>query len=109
VLHGKDQGANPVEFVLHALAACMTTTMVYHAAARGLKITAVNSELEGDIDVRGLMGLADDVRKGYSEVRVKLSVEGEATPEQLAALAKMSPVYDIVSNSLPVEVVVETK
>jgi uncharacterized OsmC-like protein len=109
VLHGKDQGANPVEFVLHALAACMTTTMVYHAAARGLEITAVNSELEGDIDVRGFMGLADDVRKGYSEIRVKLSVDGEATPEELAALAKMSPVYDIVSNSLPVEVVVDTK
>jgi hypothetical protein len=49
------------------------------------------------------------VRKGYSQVRVKLSVESEASPEQLAALAKMSPVYDIVSNSLPVEVVVETK
>jgi uncharacterized OsmC-like protein len=108
-LHGNDQGANPVEFVLHALAACMTTTMVYHAAARGIEIAAVNSELEGDIDVRGFMGLADDVRKGYSQVRVKLSVESEASPEQLAALAKMSPVYDIVSNSLPVEVLVETK
>jgi len=107
VLHGGDQGANPVEFVLHALAACMTTTMVYHAAARGIEISSVSSEREGDIDVRGFMGLADDVRKGYSQVRVKLHVESEAPPAKLAALAKMSPVYDIVSNSLPVEVAIE--
>lgn len=109
VLHGGDEGANPVEFVLHALAACMTTTMVYHAAARGIEIRAVNSELEGDIDVRGFMGLADDVRKGYTQVRVKLSVASDASAEQLAALARFSPVYDIVSNALPVEVVVETR
>ena len=78
VLIGGDQGANPVEFVLHALAACLTTTMVYHAAARGIEIGAVSSELEGDIDVRGFMGLAPDVRKGYSAVRVKMSVESAA-------------------------------
>jgi uncharacterized OsmC-like protein len=108
VLHGGDQGANPVEFVLHALAACMTTTMVYHAAVRGIEIGAVSSELEGDIDVRGFMGLTDDVRKGYSRVRVKIRAASEAPAEQLAGLAKFSPVYDIVSNSLPVDVTVET-
>ena len=96
-----------MEFVLHALAACMTTTMVYHAAARGIEIRTASSELEGDIDVRGFMGLANDVRKGYHHVRVKLRVESDAPAEQLAALARFSPVYDIVSNSLPVEVTVE--
>lgn len=108
VLHGGDKGANPVEFVLHALAACMTTTMVYHAAARGIEIGAVNSELEGDIDVRGFMGLSDDVRKGYHDVRVRMRVQSDASPDQLAELAKFSPVYDIVSNSLPVHVQIET-
>ena len=108
VLHGGDQGANPVEFVLHALAACLTTTMVYHAAVRGIEIGAVSSELEGDIDVRGFMGLADDVRKGFSRVRVKIRVASNASAERLAELAKFSPVYDIVSNSLPVDVTVET-
>jgi uncharacterized OsmC-like protein len=109
VLIGGDQGANPVEFVLHALAACLTTTMVYHAAARGIEIGAVSSELEGDIDVRGFTGLADDVRKGYSAVRVRMSVESAAPGATLEALAKFSPVYDIVSNSLPVELSVETR
>ena len=105
-LIGGDQGTNPVEFVLHALAACLTTTMVYHATSRGIEIGAISSELEGDIDVRGFMGLADDVRKGYSRVRVKMNVESAAPAETLETLAKFSPVYDIVSNSLPVEVLV---
>jgi uncharacterized OsmC-like protein len=109
VLIGGDQGANPVEFVLHALAACLTTSLVYHAAARGIEIGAVSSELEGDIDVRGFTGLADDVRKGYSAVRVRMSVESAAPGATLEALAKFSPVYDIVSNSLPVELSVETR
>jgi uncharacterized OsmC-like protein len=108
VLLGGDNGANPVEFVLHALAACLTTTMVYHAAARGIAIKTVSSELEGDIDVRGFTGIADNVRKGCHHVRVKLRVGSDAPAEQLEALAKFSPVYDIVSNSLPVEVTVET-
>ena len=103
-LLGGDKAANPVEFVLHALAACLTTTMVYHAASRGIVIKTVSSELEGDIDVRGFPGLADDVRK----VRVKMRVQSDAPAQQLAELAKFSPVYDIVSNSLPVEVTVET-
>ena len=108
VLLGGDKAANPVEFVLHALAACLTTTMVYQAASRGIMIKTVGSELEGDIDVRGFTGLADDVRKGYHHVRVKMRVQSDAPAEQLAELAKFSPVYDIVSNSLPVEVTVET-
>ena len=97
-LIGGDQGANPVEFVLHALAACLTATMIYHAAARGIAIGAVSSELEGDIDVRGFMGLAVNVRKGYSRVRVKMNVESAAPAETLETLAKFSPVYDIVSS-----------
>ena len=108
MLHGGDKGANPVEFVLHALAACMTTSMVYHAAARGIEIGAVSSELEGDLDMRGFMGLSDDVRKGYHDVRVKMRVKSNANPDQLAELATYSPVYDIVSNSLPVHVLIET-
>ena len=108
VLLGKDRGANPVEFVLHALAGCVTTTMAYHAAARGIEIEAIESRLEGDLDLRGFLGLSNTVRKGYHHVRVHMRVKSKAAPETLAALAKYSPVYDIVSNSLPVELVVET-
>lgn len=108
VLLGQDRGANPVEFVLHGLAACLTTTMVYHAAARGIEIEAVDSMLEGDIDLRGFLGISNDVRKGYHNVRVRMRVKSQATPNTLRELAQFSPVYDIVSNSLPVDVVVET-
>jgi len=108
VLLGKDAGANPVEYVLHALAACMTTTMVYHAAARNIRIDAIESSLEGDLDLRGFLGLSDEVRKGYKTIRVNFRVKSEASPATLRELAQFSPVYDIVSHSLPVEVDVET-
>ena len=82
--------------------------MVYHAAARGIEIEAVGSALEGDLDLRGFLGISDEVRKGYSDIRVQMRVKTAAEPETLRELAKFSPVYDVVSNSLPVEVVVET-
>jgi uncharacterized OsmC-like protein len=108
VLCGGDQGANPVEYLLSALSMCLTTTMVMHGASRGIEIEAVDSELEGDIDVRGFLGLSNDVRKGYHDIRVKMRVKSDAPSEQLLELAKFSPVYDVVANSLPVHVVVET-
>lgn len=108
VLLGEDAGANPVEHVLHALAACLTTTMVYHAAARGIEIEAVDSELEGDLDLRGFLGLSNEVRKGYHDIRVRMRVKSRAAPSVLRDLAQYSPVFDIVSNSLPVKVVVDT-
>lgn len=108
VLLGKDEGANPVEYVLHALAACMTTSMVYHAAARGIDIKGVESHLEGDLDLRGFLGLSDKVRKGYHDIRVHMRVQSDASPETLRVLTNYSPVYDIVSKSVPVEVSIET-
>ena len=74
VLLGEDHGANPVEYVLNALAACMTTTMVYKAAALGIKLKEVESELEGDIDLRGMLELADDVRNGFQNIRNSLKM-----------------------------------
>ncbi len=108
ILAGGDRAPNPVEFVLHALAGCLTTTLVYHAAVRGIEIEAAESELEGDLDLRGLFGMSEDVRKGYHHVRVRMRVKTEASAEELTELAKFSPVYDIVSNSLPVELAIET-
>lgn len=108
VLHGEDTGANPVEYLLHALAGCMTTTMVYHSASRGIEIEALESSLEGDIDVRGFMGIANDVPKGYREIRAKFRARTKAEPEALKALAEMSPVYNSVAGAVPVRVEVET-
>lgn len=111
VLLGEDHGANPVEYVLHALAGCVTTSLVYHASARGIRIDEVSSTLEGQLDLRGFLGMDDSVRNGYEKIRVTLRVKGDATDKQLEELCRLaerrSPVFDIVSNPVPVEVKLE--
>jgi len=107
VLLGDGATANPVEYVLHALAGCLTTTMVYHAAARGIELEKVQSDLEGDLDLKGFLDLDGTVRKGFKAVRVTMKVKSDVEADTLASLAKFSPVYDIVSKSLPVELVVQ--
>ena len=104
VLLGEDEAPNPVEYVLHALAGCMTTTLVYHAAARGIRIESVESELEGDLDLHGFLRLDETVRNGYENIRVKFKVVSDASEEELADLARISPVFDIVSNPVPIAV-----
>lgn len=108
IIAGADSAPNAVEFVLHALAGCLTTSLVYHAAVRGIEIEAVESSYTGDIDVRGLLGLADNVRKGYNKVTVNMRVKSDESVETLTELAMYSPVFDIVSQSLPVEFNLET-
>jgi len=108
VLLGQDKGANPVEFVLHALAGCLTTSLVYHAAAQGIKIEAVESRFEGDIDLRGFLGMSEDVRNGYENIRVTFKIKADAPEEKLKELCelaqKRSPVFDVVTNGVPVKV-----
>jgi uncharacterized OsmC-like protein len=108
VLLGTDQGANPYEFVLHALAAGLTTSLVYHAAARGIHIESVESALEGDLDLQGFLGLSDQVRPGFKEIRVRFTIKADAPAEELKKLTKLSPVYDIVSNPVPVSIAITT-
>lgn len=108
VLLGEDRGANPVEYLLHALAGCMTTTMVYHAASRGIDIAALESDLRGDLDIRGFAGIAKDVPKGYREIRASFRVKTKGDPALLTELVKMSPVFNSVAGSVPVVVTVET-
>jgi uncharacterized OsmC-like protein len=107
VLLGEGDAPNPVEYVLHALVGCLTTSMVYHAAARGIAVGSVTSELEGDLDLRGFLGLDEEVRKGFSVIRVAMRVKSDADVETLRSLTQFSPVYDIVSKSLPVEISME--
>lgn len=107
-LFGKDQGANPVEYVLHALAACLTTSLVYHAAARGITVESVESKLEGDLDLRGFLGISSQVRRGYQSVRVNFTIKSDASAEQVEELTKFSPVYDILSNPVPVSIQIES-
>lgn len=70
VLMGEDNGPNPVEYLLTGLIGCLTSSLVYHAAARGIEIRGVKSRLEGDIDLRGFLGLSEDIRPGYQNLRV---------------------------------------
>src|SRR5215831_1078937 len=107
VLLGKDHGANPYEYVLHALAAGLTTSLVYHAAARGIHIESVESTLEGDLDLQGFLGLSDKVRRGFKEIRVHFAIKSNAPAEQLNELIRFSPVLDIVSNPVPVSIQID--
>jgi uncharacterized OsmC-like protein len=100
---GADSAPNSMEYLLHALVSCLTGTLVYHAAVRDITIRSISSSIEGDMDVRGLLGMADDVRKGFHHVRVTMRIASDADVETLTELALFSPVYDIVSKSLPVE------
>lgn len=109
VLLGTDLGANPVEHVLHALAACLTTSIVCHAAARSIRIESIESKLEGDLDLQGFLGLSDKVRRGYEGIRVSFTIKSDAPAEQLKALTAFSPVHDIVSNPVPVTITVSTQ
>jgi uncharacterized OsmC-like protein len=110
ILAGNDKGANPVEHLLHALASCLTTSMVAHAAVRGIQIDELESEFEGDIDLRGFLGLADDVPKGYTAIRAKFRVKADpADLETLRGLAAFSPVFNTLTSGTDVDVKVELK
>lgn len=110
ILAGNDEGANPVEHLLHALASCLTTSMVAHAAARGIEIEELESELEGDIDLRGFLGLAADVPRGFTDIRASFSVK--AKPEdvdRIRDLARFSPVFNTITRGASVEIDVALK
>jgi uncharacterized OsmC-like protein len=111
ILLGSDTGPNPAEYLLHALAACLTTSIVYIAAARGVRLTEVESTLEGDMDVQGALGLSDEYRNGFEQIRVSFRVKGDAPEEKLrevvARAQQRSAVFDIVTNGVPVQVDVE--
>ena len=112
VLVGTNNGPTAVEFLLHAIAACLTSGIGNIAAARGITLYRVRSTVEGDIDLMGILGLSDSVRNGYQQIRVNFEIEGDASPERLAALVeqsrKSSAVYDVLTNGTDVVVEVST-
>jgi len=111
VLLGEDSAANPVEFLLHSLAACLTTSMVYHAAARGIQIDAVESTFEGDIDLHGFLDLDPKIRKGYQGIRVAFKIKADVPNEKLQEIVELgtghSPVFDSLTKGVPVSVKAE--
>ena len=108
VLVGTGNGPTPVEFLLHAIAACLTAGVVNVASARGITLHRVESTVEGDIDLLGIFGMSDEVRNGYREIRVHFTIEGDAPAEQLRAVVEQSrdrsAVYDVLTNGTHVAV-----
>jgi uncharacterized OsmC-like protein len=111
VLLGQDRAANPVEHLLHALAACLTTSMVYHAAARGIQIEGIESSFEGDLDLHGFLDLDAKVRKGYQGIRVNFKIDADVPDGKLQEIVELgtghSPVFDSLTNGVPVSVSTE--
>jgi uncharacterized OsmC-like protein len=108
ILLGTDRGANPVEYALAALAGCLTTTLVYHAAAQGIQLEAVESSVEGDTDLRGFLGLNESVRKGLDKIRVRFTIKSDAPREKIRELVMLaqnrSGVFDMLTNGVPIAV-----
>jgi uncharacterized OsmC-like protein len=108
VLVGADEGPSPVEFVLHALAGCLTAGIGNIAAARGVALSEVESTVEGSIDLQGVLGLNDNIRNGYKGIRVSFKIKGDAPLEKLQEIAEQSrarsAVFDIITNKVPIEI-----
>lgn len=113
VICGTNLGANPVEYLLVALSGCLTTSMVAHAAARGIEIRKVESRYEGDLDVRGFLGLSDAVPVGYQKIGVYFKIDADISEDQkeeLVAMArKYSPVFNSIAKPVPVSVQLDKK
>jgi uncharacterized OsmC-like protein len=110
VLVGSDEAPTPVEFVLHALAACLTAGIANIAAVRKVNLTEVESTIEGDIDLLGILGLGDGVRNGFQGIKVSFKLKGD-DPAKLRQVVEQSrarsAVYDIVTNGVPVAIEVD--
>jgi uncharacterized OsmC-like protein len=113
VLVGQDRGPTPIEFLLHGLAACITAGIGNIAAARGVTLTSVESHVEGDIDLSGILGLSATVRNGYERIRVSFTIAGDAPPEKLREIVEQSrarsAVFDVLTNGVPVDVNINTR
>lgn len=108
VLYGLDLAANPVEYLLVALSGCLTTTLIAHAAARGIEIRKVESRYEGDLDVRGFLGMSDDVPVGYQKIGVYFKIDADVSEDRKEELVKIaqkhSPVYNTITKPILVSV-----
>jgi uncharacterized OsmC-like protein len=112
ILVGRDNGPTPVEYVLHALATCLTAGVVNIAAARGVRLTELRSTVSGDIDLNGVLGLDPDVRNGYQNIAVRFTVKGDGPADKLRQIVEQSrarsAVYDILTGQVPVVIEVDT-
>lgn len=108
ILLGGETTVNPVEYLLHALIACVTSALIYHAAAKGIELQEVESRVEGNIDLRGFLGLDDNVRRGYQNIQIKFRIKADVPDDQLEEIVRLgptySPVFDSVTRGVKVDV-----
>jgi uncharacterized OsmC-like protein len=113
VLVGQDRGPTPIEFLLHGLASCITAGIGNIAAVRGVTLTSVESRVEGDIDLRGILGLSDQVRNGYERIRISFDIAGDAPAEKLREIVQQacdrSAVFEVLTNGVPVDVTINSR
>ncbi|MGH8977327.1 MAG: OsmC family protein [Acidimicrobiia bacterium] len=108
VLTGRDNGPTPVEYLLVGLAGCLTAGIANIAAARGVTLRSVTADVEGDIDLQGILGLSNEVRNGYEQIRIRFTIEADAPAAKVAELVEQSrarsAVFDVLTNGVPVAV-----
>lgn len=113
VLCGQNLGANPVEYLLAALSGCLTTSLVAHAAARGIEVKRVESRYEGDLDLRGFLGISEEVPVGYKNIRVYFRIEADLSEDRKEDLIRMaqkhSPVFNSIAKPVPIIVQLDKK
>lgn len=97
-----------MEHLLHALTSCLTTTLVYHASVQGILLKSVETSSEGEMNARGFFGLLNTVAKGYQRIKVDMEVESDVDIETLTGLAMHSPVYEMISKAMPVDFTMTT-
>lgn len=102
-LAGKNTAPNSVEHLLHALTSCLTTTLVYHASVQGILLKSVETSSQGEMNARGFFGISNTVAKGYQRIKVNMEVESDVDIDTLTGLAMYSPVYEMISNAVPVD------
>lgn len=111
-LLGGDRAPSPVVYLLHSLAGCLAASIAYHASARGIAVEQIETQLEGDIDLRGFLGLDETVRPGYKQIRVKMRIKADCPADKLKEIGQLgpqySPVYNVITSAIPVEVEVTT-
>lgn len=106
-LLGQNQAPNAGEYLLHAVGACLTGTMAYHAAARGIALDGLECTVRGDVDLRGFLGLDGNVRPGFQQIQVTVTAKGDFDDDtfaELASLTRYSPVRNSVADPVPVAV-----
>lgn len=105
---GGDETPNPLEYVLHALVGCLTTTFVYHASLIGVRVQEIESQVEGNLDLRGFLGLREGVHNGFEDVRVRFRARADCPAETLDELMRRarqrSPVLEILTGKVPLVV-----